>query len=371
MVEVEYYADAAVHCRECGKEVTRHDHRKREWRHLDTCQYETRVVAYVPRTRCPKHGVLTTQVTWAEGSSRFTTMFEALVIDWLKEAPLSAVARRLRMTWDQVSGIMERAVARGMSRRTVELPEALAVDETSFQKRHEYVTVVHDPRSPGKRVLHVADGRGKETLKGFLGGFSVEDRSRVKVVAMDMHEPYIARVYGWQKLLFEWGRRGALRVAAHRCPASMINPSRRRLQCARGDATSAARRGYSHTGAASPGSQPIAPAKHAESSAGGGSSHGQNEGSSSQNMQSTHGAAVVASGGTPVEVAMAPVSRFAVVEVVPHRARTRSTSSFSGNSSRCFLTMKRTRSSVRPGPPAPAPAPGRRYRPRPRRQLRR
>lgn len=194
MVEVEYYADAAVHCRECGKEVTRHDHRKREWRHLDTCQYETRVVAYVPRTRCPKHGVLTTQVTWAEGSSRFTTMFEALVIDWLKEAPLSAVARRLRMTWDQVSGIMERAVARGMSRRTVELPEALAVDETSFQKRHEYVTVVHDPRSPGKRVLHVADGRGKETLKGFLGGFSVEDRSRVKVVAMDMHEPYIAAV---------------------------------------------------------------------------------------------------------------------------------------------------------------------------------
>lgn len=43
---------------------------------------------------------------------------------------------------------MERAVARGMSRRTVGLPEALAVDETSFQKRHEYVTVVPDLDRP-------------------------------------------------------------------------------------------------------------------------------------------------------------------------------------------------------------------------------
>ncbi len=134
------------------------------------------------------------QVPWAGGSSRFTVLFEALVIDWLKEAPVAAVARRVRMTWDEVAGIMDRAVARGLARRTVELPEALAVDETSFKKRHECVTIVHDPRGVEKRVLHVADGRGKDALKGFLSGFSEEDRGRVKVVAMDMHEPYIKAV---------------------------------------------------------------------------------------------------------------------------------------------------------------------------------
>jgi hypothetical protein len=79
---------------------------------------------------------------------RFTVLFEALVIDWLKEPPAAAVARRVRMTWDEVTGIMDPAVARGLARRTVELPKALAVDETSFQKRHEYVTIVHDPRGP-------------------------------------------------------------------------------------------------------------------------------------------------------------------------------------------------------------------------------
>ncbi len=193
-IEIGYDPDANTPCPKCSKAVKRHDHRKREWRHLDTCQLETRLVADVPRTSCPAHGVLTMQVPWAGGSSRFTVLFEALVIDWLKEAPVAAVARRVRMTWDEVAGIMDRAVARGLARRTVELPEALAVDETSFQRRHEYVTIVHDPRGADKRVLHVADGRGKDALKGFLSGFSEEDRERVKVVAMDMHEPYIKAV---------------------------------------------------------------------------------------------------------------------------------------------------------------------------------
>lgn len=194
VVELGYDADASVFCPKCHGSVPRHDKRTREWRHLDTCQFETRLIAEVPRTKCPVHGVRTMGVPWADGSSRFTAMFEILVIDWLKEAPLAAVARRERMSWDQVAGIMDRAVARGLERRTVELPKALAVDETSFQKRHEYVTIVHDPRSADKRVLHVSDGHGKEALKGFLSGFSTEARGRVEVVAMDMHKPYIAAV---------------------------------------------------------------------------------------------------------------------------------------------------------------------------------
>jgi transposase len=27
------------------------------WRHLDTCQYQTLIVASVPRVRCREHGV--------------------------------------------------------------------------------------------------------------------------------------------------------------------------------------------------------------------------------------------------------------------------------------------------------------------------
>ncbi len=42
-------------------------------------------------------------VPWSEPKSRFTALFEALVIDWLKEASFSAVARQLSLSWDQVA----------------------------------------------------------------------------------------------------------------------------------------------------------------------------------------------------------------------------------------------------------------------------
>lgn len=61
-----------------------------------------------------------------------------------------------------------------------------------------------------KRVLHVADGLGKEAQAGFLSRFPLEQRARVSVVAMDMHEPYIAAVRdtrpdGANKLAFDAG----------------------------------------------------------------------------------------------------------------------------------------------------------------------
>src|SRR5579863_9772258 len=50
---------------------------------------------------------------WAEPSSRFTARFEALAIEWLKAASQKAVAGLLRVSWDEIHGIMERAVQRG------------------------------------------------------------------------------------------------------------------------------------------------------------------------------------------------------------------------------------------------------------------
>ena len=162
--------------------------RERRWRHLDTCQYRTVLVAKVPRVDCPAHGPRQVGVPWADPGSRFTALFEALIIDWLKEASVAAVSRRLGASWDEVSGVRERAVKRGLARRKLKLPRLIGVDETAFQKRHEYVTVVS---SLGGEVLHVADGRGRNTLIDFFAQFTVKQRERVEVVAMDMWKGYI------------------------------------------------------------------------------------------------------------------------------------------------------------------------------------
>jgi transposase len=176
-------------CPTCGKPSPRHDHRKRRWRHLPTCQYHTIIEVDVPRVRCEEHGVKQVPVPWAESNSSFTALFEALVISWLKEASVAAVAERMELSWDQVDGIMQRAVRRGLARRGPVEPKHIGVDETSFQKRHEYVTVVND--LDGERVVHVADGRGQSALEAFYEGLTPEARAGIEAVAMDMWKPYI------------------------------------------------------------------------------------------------------------------------------------------------------------------------------------
>lgn len=176
-------------CPECSSAAPIHDHQERRWRHLDTCQFPTIVHARVPRLNCPTHGIKQLPVAWAEAGSRFTAMFEALAIDWLKHASIKAVAEQLRISWAEADGILQRAVKRGLKRRTLEAPRHAGVDETSFQKRHEYVTVVSDLER--SIVVHVADDRGRAALDGFWTSLREEQRAQVEAVAMDMWEPYI------------------------------------------------------------------------------------------------------------------------------------------------------------------------------------
>lgn len=178
-------------CPECGRRCARYDSSERRWRHLDTCQYRTILVAKVPRVKCDEHGVRQVGVPWAEERSRFTALFEALVIDWLRATEnISAVAKGMRLTWDEAAGIRSRAVARGMRRRgRAPLPAAVGVDETSITRGHEYVTVVNALSEP--RVLEVIDHRTEESLNSFWSQYDEAELARVEMVAMDMWTAYI------------------------------------------------------------------------------------------------------------------------------------------------------------------------------------
>jgi len=190
VVSVELELGATLHCPKCQSQGSRYDSRERRWRHLDTMQYHTILVADVPRVRCDEHGVVQIAVPWSDSKSRFTALFEALVIDWLKEASFSAVARQLSLSWDQVAGIQDRAVRRGLARREKQRPRRIGVDETSFRKRAEYITVVND--LDRNRVLWVGDNRKKQTLTAFYAELGRRGCARLEFVAMDMWAPYIA-----------------------------------------------------------------------------------------------------------------------------------------------------------------------------------
>lgn len=203
-VHVAYDGGAPLVCPECQQAVPGYDTRQRQWRHLDTCQLRTLLVADVPRVNCPEHGVRQIEVPWAEEGSRFTALFEALVIDWLQEASIQAVAQRLGLSWSAVDGIMQRAVKRGLARRDPVASSVLAVDEKAYKKRHHYLTVVSD----GSRVLHVAEGRREASLGDFLQSLPPAQKHRIQWVSMDMWQPYIQATikhlpHGARKIAFD------------------------------------------------------------------------------------------------------------------------------------------------------------------------
>ena len=176
-------------CPECQEPVPGYDRKRRRWRHLDTCQFTTWIQADVPRVNCPTHGVKQIAVPWAEPGSQFTAWFERLAIDVLRECSVKGAAGLLRLTWDEAWGIKERAVARGLSRRTQEGVVHLGVDEKAIAKRHRYLTVVANlTRS---RVLYLAEDRKQESLDGFWATLTPAQRDGIAAIAMDMWEPYI------------------------------------------------------------------------------------------------------------------------------------------------------------------------------------
>ena len=176
-------------CPECQASVPGYDKKRRRWRHLDTCQFTTWIVAEVPRVECPTHGVKQIRVPWAEPGSQFTALFERFAIDVLRQCAVQGGANLLRISWDEAWGIEKRAVRRGLARRGADVVAHLGVDEKAIAKRHTYLTVVADlDRS---RVLYLAEDRKQESLDGFWPTLTPAQREGIAAMAMDMWEPYI------------------------------------------------------------------------------------------------------------------------------------------------------------------------------------
>lgn len=177
-------------CPVCGKNCPIHDHRHRQWRHLDTCQFLTLVESDVPRVRCPEHVCQTLPVPWAEKGSRYTLLFEIFVLSWLKISTADAVRKQLKLSWNVVDNIMRRAVNRALSRQNkTRASKHLCVDEVAFKKGHEYITVISDTYG---QILTLEDNRGVESLSRYFNRLSNKQLTSIKTISMDMSLAYIS-----------------------------------------------------------------------------------------------------------------------------------------------------------------------------------
>lgn len=192
-IEVEVVCqDTLWACPTCGQRAHLHDSARRQWRHLDSCQYQTYVVCEVPRVKCPEHGTVQVQVPWAEKMGRFTRHFERLAIDLMLECSITAASEILRISWDEADGIKQRSVVRGLSRKKAQPYKKLCVDEKSAGRGHNYMTLVaHIEPGKSATVEYVGEGRTRDSLDAFWKTLTPEQLSEVEAVAMDMHRDYI------------------------------------------------------------------------------------------------------------------------------------------------------------------------------------
>ena len=108
-------------------------------------QFTTKLVARLSRCRCPDHGVKTTVPPWSGKHSRFTLFFEAFAIEVLQACrTVKAAAALLGISWDAAQTIMDRAVERGLERREANPIPHVGIDEKSFGRGHDYITVLTD-----------------------------------------------------------------------------------------------------------------------------------------------------------------------------------------------------------------------------------
>ena len=167
----------------------------RRWRHLDILQYKTFIKAKIPRLKNKFGEVKAIRVPWAEAKGRYTHLFESKVIDTLLATKnQTKTGELLQCSFNVVNRIMHRATERGLKKRGSDtIYTQLSIDEKSFKKGHNYVSVLSNPDTG--LIVDVSEGRTKKSCKELLNNNLTDfQKSKVDRVSLDMWEAYINTV---------------------------------------------------------------------------------------------------------------------------------------------------------------------------------
>jgi transposase len=183
-------------CPACGVVCGVHDTEERVWRHLDFFHYVAYLHARVPKVDCEKHSVKQVEVVWARPGSRFSLLFESMILSLAREMSVNMVAGFARVHMDSVWRLLGHYVEE--ARQTVEFwgLKRVRVDEFSIGKHHRYASVFCDLDS--SRVLFVTRGKDKSAVRDFYRYIKGRcDPKEIELFSMDMSRSFISGVAKW------------------------------------------------------------------------------------------------------------------------------------------------------------------------------
>jgi transposase len=191
---LDFQAGSHFACPECGEYCPVHDTVQKKWRHLDFWQHQTELIARVPRTSCPEHGVRQAEVPWARAGSGFTLMMEAMILLLCQQMSVAAAARHLGERDKRLWRVVNHYVTKAHAARSWQEVKRIMIDETSARKGHRYVTVVLD--ADNHDLLLMVEGRSAEAVAQFVAAMPDHGATPAQIsdVVMDMSPSYIAGV---------------------------------------------------------------------------------------------------------------------------------------------------------------------------------
>jgi transposase len=184
-----------LHCPHCGFRTRwRYDRRPvaSTWRHLDFGAAMVVVRAELRRLECPTCGVVTEAVPFARHRSGFTRDFEDVAAFLATKTDKTTIARFLRIDWDTVGRICDRVGADSLDHDRLAGLVHVGVDEVSWKKHHNYLTLVYD--HDGKKVVWGRAGKDAATLDAFFAELGAHRAEQIEAVSMDMGPAYAASV---------------------------------------------------------------------------------------------------------------------------------------------------------------------------------
>jgi transposase len=196
-LRIDFQKGARFPCPECGAAGCKvHDSEAHTWRHLNFFQHEAYLTARVPRVICPEHGMRQVQVPWARERSDFTLLFEALVMALVKEMPVKAIGELVSEHDTKLWRIVHHYVDLAVEAQDLSRTEQLGIDDTSFRRGQDYVTVFADLDLRERRAVFVAEGRDQQTVEQFAGFLTDHggDPEQITEVCQDMSQAYLAGV---------------------------------------------------------------------------------------------------------------------------------------------------------------------------------
>lgn len=176
-------------CPVCGRKCPGYDYKHKDesrWRAPDLNGVPVYICYRPERIRCPEHDVQTEALPWADGTTRSTPEFNDEIAWLVTRMSKSAIADYKGINWRTVGNCVKASMDRhepDVSARIHCGVRRICVDETSYRKGYEYITVVYD--MDRNRVIWVHKDHGKGVFEEFCKLMTEEERMQVEVVAGD------------------------------------------------------------------------------------------------------------------------------------------------------------------------------------------